>query len=90
MKKQKSVEIKPAKFSEMVREGKSKAVAPPQEAARGMDGKYSIDRAKAAQYWFKAAKEQTPGGGFLGVPTETVDEKKSQTERDMLYKGNKK
>jgi hypothetical protein len=90
MKKQKQTEIKPAKFSDLVREGKAKAVAPPPETNRGMDGKYSIDRAKAAQFWFKAAKEQTPGGGFLGVPTETIDEKKSQSERDMLYKGNKK
>lgn len=89
MKKQKQKEIKIAEFADMVRQHKVKEVAPPSEANRGMDGKYGIDRARAAQYWFKAAKEQDPSKGFLGVEKSDVDAKTAQ-DREMLYKGKKK
>ena len=89
MKKQKDTTIKPSDFTEMVRQHKVKEIAPPSEASRGPDGKYSIDRAKAAQAWFKAAKEQDPSKGFLGVAQETI-ETKTANDNEMLYKGKKK
>lgn len=88
MKKQKQKEIKPSEFTDMVRQHKMKEVAPPSEANRNMEGKYSIDRAKAAQAWFKAAKEQEPSKGFLGVPQSEIDPKTAQNS-EMLYKGKK-
>ena len=89
MKKQKQKDISISSFSEMARAHKQKEVAPPAEAARGMDGKYGIDRARAAQYWFKAAKEQDPSKGFLGVTKSDV-EVKDTTAAPMLTKGKKK
>jgi hypothetical protein len=89
MKKQKQKEIKTTEFTQMVSHPKMKEVAPPSEASRNMEGKYSIDRAKAAQAWFKAAKEQEPSKGFLGVPQQDVEAKTAQ-DREMLYKGKKK
>jgi hypothetical protein len=89
MKKQKQKEIKTTEFTNMVSQHKVKEVAPPSEAGRNMEGKYSIDRARAAQAWFKAAKEQEPSKGFLGVAQQEVDAKTAQ-DREMLYKGKKK
>lgn len=89
MKKQRQKEIKTNELSKMVQEHKVREVSPPPETNRGLDGKYSVDKAMAAQFWFKAAKEQEPSKGFLGVPQEEIDSKKTQ-DREMLYKGKKK
>ncbi len=88
MKKQEQKTIKPNQMTDMVGSHKMKEVAPPSEANRGMDGKYSIDRAKAAQTWFKTAKDQNPSSGFNGVAAEPLDAK-TATNSEMLYKGKK-
>jgi|SRR5215469_5449963 len=98
MKKQKQSTIDPKAMPEMVHNHRMKQVSPPQEASRGMDGKYAVSRAEAAQYWFKAAKEQHPDNGFLGVGLKDVDAKEATgkfennkpAESMMLYKGKKK
>jgi hypothetical protein len=85
MKKQKQKEIKTSQLKDLVVNHKLYEVSPPQEANKGLDGKYGIDKAKAAQFWFKAAKGEDPSKGFLDVPSETLDPKESQ-KRDMLHK----
>jgi len=98
MKKQKQETIEPKAMTDMVDNHRMKQVSPPQQANRGLDGRYSVNRAEAAQYWFKAAKEQHPDGGFLGVPLREVDTKEATgkfennrpAEAEMLYKGKKK
>lgn len=89
MKKQKKETIKTEQMSDMVHNHKMKSVSPPQEAGRGPDGRYALSRAEAAQYWFKAAKEQHPDNGFLGVAVKDVD-KHEALDREQLYKGKKK
>lgn len=89
MKKQEQKTIKPSQMTDMVSTHKMKEVAPPSSASRGMDGKYSVDKAIAAQQWFKAAKEQNPSSGFNGVAAEGLDPK-TATDNAMLYKGKKK
>ena len=89
MKKQKNTTIDPKQMPEMVQNHRMKHVAPPAQAARGPDGKYSVNRAEAAQYWFKAAKEQHPDKGFLGIEQREVKAQEA-TDREMLYKGKKK
>lgn len=84
MKKQDQKEIKPGQMLDMVNSHKMKEVSPPSEATRGMDGKYGIDKIKAAQLWLKQAKGDA-GGGFNGVPSESIDAKETQ-DREMLYK----
>jgi len=85
MKKQDQKQIKPGQMVDMVNTHKMKEVAPPAEANRGMDGKYGIDKVKAAQLWVKQAKGSDPSGGFNGVPSETLEVKETQ-DRQMLYK----
>lgn len=87
MKKQEQNTIKPSEMSEMVQKPKMKEVSPPQEALRNAEGKFSINKAVAAQKWFKAAKGDDPSAGFLGVPSEKLSE---AVDREMLYKGKKK
>lgn len=89
MKKQKKETIKTEQMVDMVRTHKMKSVAPPEQANRGLDGKYNVSRAEAAQYWFKAAKEQHPDNGFLGVAVKDVD-KHEALDRELMYKGKKK
>ena len=86
MKKQNAKQIKPSEMTDMVGHHKMKEVAPPSEANRGMDGRYSIDRAKAAMQWFKAAKEHNPSKEFLGVDAETLDPKSHADKKGMLHK----
>ena len=98
MKKQKQDTIDPKAMTEMVRGHKMKQVPPPPEANRNADGKYSLSKAEAAQYWFKAAKEQHPNKGFLDVPQRDVDHKEvtgkfennRPAEAMTLYQGKKK
>jgi hypothetical protein len=98
MKKQKQETINPKDMTEMVDNHRMKQVSPPQQANRGMDGRYAVSRAEAAQYWFKAAKEQHPDNGFLGVSLKGVEAKEATgkfennrpAEAEMLYKGKKK
>jgi hypothetical protein len=98
MKKQEQVTIKPEEMTKIVKDHKMGMVDVPQQAKRGPDGKYSVDKAQAAQYWFKAAKEQHPNKGFLDVPQRDVDHKEvtgkfennRPAEAEMLYKGKKK
>jgi hypothetical protein len=85
MKKQKQKEIKTTQLKDLVVNHKLYEVGPPPEANKGMDGKYGIDKAKAAQFWFKAAKGDDMSKGFLDVPSETLDPKQAQN-RDLLYK----
>ena len=87
-KRQEQKTIKPQEFDGMVQSHKMKEVAPPQEAMRGGDGKYSIDKARAAQAWFKAAKGDDPSAGFLGVSSQSLDAKEA-TDREMLVKKKK-
>lgn len=87
-KKQEQGTINPKDMVNMVQNHKMKEVAPPQDALRGADGRYSIDKAVAAQKWFKAAKGDDPSAGFLGVPSQTVDPKEA-TDREMLVKKKK-
>ena len=89
MKKQEQKTISPEQMPEMVHNHKMKSVSPPEQAKKGEDGKYAINRAEAAQFWFKAAKEQHPDKGFLGVKPEELDPEKA-TDREFLYKGKKK
>jgi hypothetical protein len=87
-KKQVQSTINPQQMPDMVQTHKMKEVAPPQDALRGADGKYSIDKAVAAQKWFKAAKGDDPSAGFLGVPAQSLDPKEA-TDREMLVKKKK-
>lgn len=90
----------PQPISQLIDNHREKQVSAPKEANRGADGKYSIDKARAAQYWFKAAKEQHPDNGFLQVPVKEVNPEsvtesfpnRSSNSKDssMLYKGKKK
>lgn len=85
MKKQKQKEIKTSQLKDLVVNYKLYEVSPPEIANKGMDGKYSINRAKAVQHWFKNAKGEDPSKGFLNVPSETLDPKQTQN-RDLLHK----
>lgn len=87
-KKQAQSTIHPKEMIDMVQNHKMKEVAPPQDALRNAEGKYSIDKAVAAQKWFKAAKGDDPSAGFLGVASASLDAKEA-TDREMLVKKKK-
>ena len=89
MKKQKQVTIKPSLFGEITNQHKLKQISPPDQAKKGLNGGYDIDKAKAAQIWFQTAKEAEGTDKFLGVTKETIDTA-STLDKDYLLKTKKK